>query len=197
MASPARRQVLAVALLACPDPTHCLKETIGAVSTLSSYFQVSLLLASIAIVLAAALHDVAARTVPNWMAAALTVLGLLVQATNGHLIAGVVAGLIVFIAAAFCWRRGWMGGGDVKLLGAVAIVVPAGHVTQFIVAVTLTGAALAVIYLIARRVVPAPAARRPVRLVARAIRAERWRIHRGGPLPYALAIAAGFLFVTL
>ena len=75
-------------------------------STLSSYLQVSLLLASSAIVLAAALHDVAARTVPNWMAAALAVLGLLVQATTGHLIAGIIAGLIVFIAAAFCWRRG-------------------------------------------------------------------------------------------
>jgi prepilin peptidase CpaA len=166
-------------------------------STVSAYLQVSLLLASIAIVLAAALHDMAARTVPNWMAAALAVFGLMVQATSGHLIAGVVAGLIVFIAAAFCWRRGWMGGGDVKLLGAVAIVVPVGHVIQFVVAVTLTGATLAVIYLIARRVVPAPAARRPAWLIARAVRAECWRINRGGPLPYALAIAAGFLIVTL
>jgi prepilin peptidase CpaA len=166
-------------------------------STVSAYLQVSLLLASIAIVLAAALHDMAARTVPNWMAAALAVFGLMVQATSGHLIAGVVAGLIVFIAAAFCWRRGWMGGGDVKLLGAVAIVVPVGHVIQFVVAVTLTGATLAVIYLIARRVVPAPAARRPAWLIARAARAECWRINRGGPLPYALAIAAGFLIVTL
>lgn len=139
----------------------------------------------------------AARTVPNWMAGALAVLGLLVQAASGHLIAGLVAGLIVFIVAAFCWRRGWMGGGDVKLLGAVAIVVPAGHVTQFVIAVTLTGAALAVIYLIARRVVPVPAARRPARFIPRAIRAECWRINRGGPLPYALAIAAGFLIVTL
>lgn len=164
---------------------------------MSAYLQVSLLLASIAIVLAAALHDMAARTVPNWMAAALAVFGLMVQATSGHLIAGVVAGLIVFIAAAFCWRRGWMGGGDVKLLGAVAIVVPVGHVIQFVVAVTLTGATLAVIYLIARRVVPAPAARRPAWLIARAVRAECWRINRGGPLPYALAIAAGFLIVTL
>lgn len=166
-------------------------------STLSSHLQVSLLLVSIAIVLGAALHDVAARTVPNWMSAALAVLGLMVQAASGHLIAGVLAGLIVFIAAAFCWRRGWMGGGDVKLLGAVAIVVPAGYVFRFIAAVTLTGAVLAVIYLIAHRVVPAPVAGRPVRLIARAIRAECWRISRGGPLPYALAIAVGFLIVTL
>jgi prepilin peptidase CpaA len=90
-----------------------------------------------------------------------------------------------------------MGGGDVKLLGAVATIVPPGHVAQFIVAVTLAGAALALVYLAARRIIPAPDARRPARLVARAIRAERWRINRGGPLPYALAIAAGFLIITL
>jgi hypothetical protein len=28
------------------------------------------------------------------------------------------------------------------------------------------------------------------------LRAERWRISRGGPLPYACAIAFGFLFVV-
>jgi prepilin peptidase CpaA len=34
-------------------------------------------------------------------------------------------------------------------------------------------------------------------LLARALRVERWRIHRGGPLPYACAIAAGGLFILL
>ena len=167
------------------------------VSTLPSLLETSLLFASICIMAAAALHDVAARTVPNGMAAALALLGLALQALSGHLIAGLVAGLIVFVLAAFCWRRGWMGGGDVKLLGAAAIVVPPGHVAQFLVAVTLTGAVLAVLYLIARRLIPGPTAQRPSHLIARAIRAERWRINRGGPLPYALAIAAGFIIVTL
>lgn len=166
-------------------------------SNLASHLQIGLLLAGVAIVLAAAVHDVAARTVPNWMAAALAVLGFMVQAISGHLVAGIVAGLIVFVVAAFCWRRGWMGGGDVKLLGAVAILVPAGHLAQFIVAVTAAGAVLAIAYFIARRIVPSPRTRRPTRLIARAARAECWRISRGGPLPYALAIATGFLIVTL
>lgn len=164
---------------------------------MSSLLASSLVLASIAILLAAALHDIAARTVPNWMAVALAVIGLSRQFLAGHLMGALVAGLIVFLVAAFCWRRGWMGGGDVKLLGAVATVVPPGHVMQFIVAVTLAGAALALIYLAARRIIPAPRPRRPARLVARAIRAECWRINRGGPLPYALAIAAGFLIIIL
>jgi prepilin peptidase CpaA len=167
------------------------------VYNLSSLLQFGLLLVSIGIVLAAALHDVAARTVPNWMAGVLALLGMALQLLNGHLLSGLVAGLVVFAVAAFCWRRGWMGGGDVKLLGAAAMIVPPGHVPQFIVAVTLTGAVLAVLYLIARRVIPRPAVKRPAHLFARAIRAESWRINRGGPLPYALAIATGFIVVTL
>jgi prepilin peptidase CpaA len=166
-------------------------------STWSSLLSSSLVLASIAILLAAALHDIVARTVPNWMAATLALLGLASQILHGHPIAGPAAGLAVFLLAAFCWRRGWMGGGDVKLLGAAAIVVPPGDVANFVAAVTLTGALLALVYLGARRITPAPDAQRPARLVARALRAERWRIRRGGPLPYACAIATGFLFITL
>jgi prepilin peptidase CpaA len=163
----------------------------------SSLLSNSLVLASIVILLAAALHDIIARTVPNWMAATLAVLGLATQILHGHPITGLAAGLAVFLLAAFCWRHGWMGGGDVKLLGAAAMVVPPGDVANFIAAVALTGAALALIYLAARRITSAPSAQRPTRLAARACRVERWRIRRGGPLPYACAIAAGFLFIIL
>jgi prepilin peptidase CpaA len=163
----------------------------------SSLLSNSLVLASIVILLAAALHDVIARTVPNWMAATVALLGLATQILHGRPIAGLAAGLAVFVIAAFCWRRGWMGGGDVKLLGAAAIVVPPGDVANFIAAVALTGAALALVYLGARRVTAAPSAQRPTRLAARACRVERWRIRRGGPLPYACAIAVGFLFIIL
>jgi len=163
----------------------------------SSLLSSGLVLASIAILLAAALHDIVARTVPNWMAATLAALGLVLQVLHGHPLTGLAAGLAVFMVAAFCWRRGWLGGGDVKLLGAAAIAVPPGDVVNFIVAVTLTGAALALAYLAAGRITAAPKAQRPARLAARAVRVERWRIRRGGPLPFACAIAAGFLFIIL
>jgi prepilin peptidase CpaA len=163
----------------------------------SSFPALALLLASIVILLAAALHDIATRTVPNWMAGLLALLGVASQLLHFPQYSGFLASLIVFLATAICWRRGWMGGGDVKLLGATTLVVPAGHVMQFIAAVALTGAALAVIYLAARYVVTIPHTRRPRHLIARAIRVERWRICRCGPLPYALAIATGFLFIVL
>ena len=152
---------------------------------------------SIFLFLAAALHDVIARTVPNGLALALAVTGVLARALDHHLLAGLIAGIVVFIAAALCWRRGWMGGGDVKLLGAGAIAVPPVAVPNFILVMSVTGALLAIVYLIGRSL-PAPhATPRPTALLARALRVERRRLHRGGPLPYACAIAAGGFFVLL
>lgn len=164
------------------------------------YLSHGLTLASIAILLAAAMHDVIARTAPNWMAIALAALGVASRVLHGSLIGlavGFAVAFAVFVLAAFCWRRGWLGGADVKLLAAAALVVPPGDVPGFLSAVALAGAALAVLYLAARTVTSAPASPRPDRLIARALRVERWRIHRGGPLPYACAIAIGFLFVVL
>ena len=39
-------------------------------------------------------------------------------------VAALSAAGIVFGVALVCWLRGWMGGGDVKLLGACALLVP-------------------------------------------------------------------------
>ena len=153
-----------------------------------------------AILLLAAGHDIVSRTVPNWMSGAIASLGLIAAFTDGRLIMSSVFGLIIFVAAALCWRRGWMGGADVKLLGAIAIVLPPAVVSTFVIAMSVSGALHAIAYMAAGRIVspppPAPAQRvAPRTLLWRALRAERWRISRRGPLPYACAIAFGFLFV--
>ena len=165
-------------------------------------------LVCIGLVFGACLYDVIGRFIPNWQAASLAVCGIGLQAANGRLFGAVLSGGAVFLLAFLCWRRGWMGGGDVKLLGAAATAVPLPLVPQFIAAVAIAGGMLALLYLVALRVVPAPGSaladvslsssvRREKRLFARVARIERWRIHRGCPLPYACAIAAGFLFVVL
>jgi prepilin peptidase CpaA len=162
----------------------------------ASFGSVCLLVGALCLLVAAA-HDVIARTAPNWTAAVLAVSGLTLRLLHGQLLAGLAVGLVVFLAAAFCWRRGWMGGGDVKLLAAAAIFVPPAESFTFITVVAVTGGLLALIYLAARRVVRAPSPVRPRGLLLRALRVEQWRIRRGGPLPYACAIAAGGLFVLL
>jgi prepilin peptidase CpaA len=152
---------------------------------------------SIALLLSAALHDVAARTVPNGLALALAATGLAARVIDRNLVPGLMIGLIVFIVAAVCWRRGWMGGGDVKLMGAAAIAVQPADVVTFVVVMSLAGAILALIYLGGRMLPAERPGPRPTALPARAMRAERWRLHRGGPLPYACAIAAGGVFVLI
>ena len=161
----------------------------------SSSISPMLVFASGLIFVAAALHDVASRTLPNGMAVALALVGLLARLLDRTLILGVICGFVVFAGAAFCWRRGWMGGGDVKLIGAAGIAVPPHLVLSFLVVMSLSGAGLAVVYLIGRSL-PAPrSGARPGTLLRRILRVERWRLHRGGPLPYACAIAAGGVFV--
>jgi prepilin peptidase CpaA len=163
-----------------------------------------LLTAHIALVLGgillvgAALHDVAARTIPNWVSLALFGLGAVLRLVDHNLLAGLSLGLVVFAVATLCWKRGWMGGGDVKLLSAAAIFVPPVHVGDMLIAVTLAGGIVGMIYLAGRSFlsrIARPAPVRPRRLLARIMRVERRRLARGGPLPYASAIAAGTLLV--
>jgi prepilin peptidase CpaA len=154
-----------------------------------------------AILCVAALDDVLARTVPNWMPIALAAIGIVESALGGRLIVSLLLGTFVFILSGLCWKRGWLGGGDVKLLGAAAVVVPPMAVAPFVAAVALAGGVLGLVYLAFGRLIPAavlrPSGGRPVGLLPRAWRLERWRLSRGGPLPYAVAIAAGGLFVIL
>lgn len=155
------------------------------------------LAALLGLLLAASVHDVMARTIPGALCAAIAGLGLLARYAGGDLSHGVLAACLVFAGAWVCWRRGWLGGGDVKLLAAAALAVPPGTVPAMLAATAIAGAGLALLYLAARRVVPAAAGARPRALWARAARAERWRIARGGPLPYAVAIAFGMAVVLI
>ncbi len=147
------------------------------------------------LLLVAAAHDIMTRTVPNWMPLALAILCVVTVALDHRLVWGVGFGVATFASCVLFWRRGWMGGADVKLLGATAIVVPAAAAGTFLMAVTVSGGILAIVYLAGRVFVPRPVARRPRRLIRRVLRVEAWRIRHRGPLPYACAIAAGTIFV--
>ncbi|MGI4795251.1 MAG: A24 family peptidase [Janthinobacterium lividum] len=145
----------------------------------------------------ASLHDLGARTIPNWTSAVIAVAGLVLRLQQHDLLAGLAAGIGTFIAAAICWRRGWMGGGDVKLFGAAALVVAPHLVFFFVTLVAFAGGALAVLYLLLGRLIGRPHRSQPRHLPLRLLRAERWRIHRHGPLPYGVAISAGCLLTLI
>ena len=153
-----------------------------------------------ALLVFAALHDFAARTIPNFVCAAVAVLGLLLRVADDQLVPAVLISAVIFALCTACWLRGWMGGGDVKLLTAAALFVPPMTVGNMIVATSLFGGVVAICYLVARyfaqrvtlRLHPAPR-----HFLARVLRAEHWRLLRGSPLPYGSAIAAGTLSVII
>jgi len=153
--------------------------------------------ASLALLCLAALHDMLSRTIPNWMPALLAAFALPLLWLSQGAMDRLLTALVLFAAAILCWRLGWIGGGDAKLLGAVGLLLPPDRVAGTVMAIGLAGAVLALPYLACRGRIARPGALRPSGLPARAWRAERFRLRRGGPLPYGVAIAVGTAFGLL
>jgi prepilin peptidase CpaA len=156
-----------------------------------------LLFAAAASLMFAAAHDVAVRTVPNRVSLIVAAAGLGLNTLDGHLAQALFGGALVFAGCWFCWRRGWIGGGDVKLLSACTLLVPPVSVPELVLSTAIAGAALALLYLaleaVLTRLLPGGGAARPTGLLGRVWRVERRRIRRRLSLPYACAICAGVL----
>lgn len=150
----------------------------------------TLLFASIFLVVAG-LHDLAARTIPNAIPLGVATLGSLTRIEAHDLSYALIASSIVLALSAFAFNRGLMGGGDVKLLGAVALLVPAARTPALVLTIALAGGVLSLVYVALSKLLPAPAPARPTTLFTRCARAELWRIRRRASLPYGAAIAAG------
>jgi prepilin peptidase CpaA len=107
-----------------------------------------LLLAAALVV--AAIGDLRSRTIPNWLNLAIALgaipfwwLSALDIWPDVALRVAVAAGVFAVFAGAFA--LGMMGGGDVKLLGAVALWLPPGAVLFLLVAMSLGGGALTLV----------------------------------------------------
>ena len=156
-------------------------------------FTPAVLSLSVTLLLVAGLHDAVARTIPNWIPASLVIAGLFLRVQQGNAIAGAeIAALLLAILGAL-WLLGFIGGGDMKLIPAVALVLSPSDTLHFVLSVAIAGGALALIYLALSFVVRRPQPGPRHGLLARVLKAEAWRMHRRGPLPYALAIAGGAL----
>ena len=145
----------------------------------------------------AALSDVATRRIPNWVSALVALLGVALRLQDGQLALSLAVAVSAFGGLYLLWTRGWVGGGDVKLLAATTLLASPGQVLNLLLAVSFAGGLLSAIYLLLIRMrlpLMQAGSRAPLR---RVIRAERWRIRRGGPLPYACAISAGGLLTLL
>jgi prepilin peptidase CpaA len=149
----------------------------------------------------ASIHDVATRTIPDMAPLGLLLLGVVWRAADGDVPAALGASVVVFVLGALCWRLGWIGGGDVKLLVACAWLVSPGLVPHLALATAVAGGGLATLYLSLQWVLLAAHAgahvRRSRSLAVRIWRVERWRIQHRPALPYGCAIAAGTIFTLI
>ena len=157
-------------------------------------FQLLLLLGLCALTAAATVTDLRSFRIPNRISLAVVALfPVYVLAGFGNAQSGLLAGGIVFVVGVFLFARGWMGGGDVKLLAAVSLWAGTELVLPMILIVTITGGVMSA----------AEWARTGgmTRIFARYIPTAH-----GGPamtarreqvvVPYAAAILAGALYVA-
>lgn len=142
--------------------------------------------AFVALVLYAAVSDIATMTIPNWVSIAAALLfplaawlaGLSALQIGLH----VAVGLVMFFVGFGLFSLGIVGGGDVKVIAAVSIWTGVAALSSFGFAMTLAGGVLALALLLVRRAAK-PSETTPAFL-------NRLLNPKKG-IPYAVAIAVG------
>lgn len=126
----------------------------------------------------AAATDLRARIIPDSVPLAILALfgvrALLGEAPDWPWHLAVGAGVFAVCLALFA--RGWLGGGDAKLIPAVALWAGPDRLALFLLAMTLAGGVLALVMLARRRLAGGE---------------DRTESPQDRELPYALAIAGG------
>jgi prepilin peptidase CpaA len=165
---------------------------------LMSWFAPTASFLAILLLLYVATIDVATRLIQNEICLALALLGIAAQSASPMQVAhSLIAAAILLLLLLVIYARGWVGGGDVKLLVALAIGLPLTGVIQLLTTTALAGGVLALVHLMMRhlpypRLAPAGSS-----LVRRVYAVERWRHLRRAPLPYGVAIACGGIWSVL
>ena len=139
----------------------------------------------------AVITDVARYEIPNTLPIVITVAFLAAaigeDADIRTIVFHLAAGMIVLIAFGVLFWKGWMGGGDVKLIAASAVWAGGNFLLQYLVVLALFGGVLALVVVLLR-LVAGDAARinRPW--------VQRLLTRRQG-VPYGVAISATGLFL--
>jgi prepilin peptidase CpaA len=163
----------------------------GWIASTAAFLQILLLLYVATI-------DIATRSIRNEICLVLALLGIAGQiASPMQVVESLIAATILFLLLIVIYQRGWMGGGDVKLLVALAMGLPLMGVIQLLTITALAGGVLAVVHLMMRHLPYPNLAPAGSSLVRRVYAIERWRHLRHAPLPYGVAIAFGGIWTIL
>jgi len=149
----------------------------------------------------ASIVDLRRRIIPNEAAAAVAVCGIALNLLYHPGTAWVTAALAlgVLVALGLLARFAQFGGGDIKMIAAVSLLVPPERLAGLLLIIAVAGGLLSAVYLVLRRMLHAPkgtvrSARSPF---GRFLVIERARILASPTVPYALAILAGVVAYVL
>lgn len=109
----------------------------------------------LALVALAGAYDVRRRTIPNWLTLAGFLAGLALTLPAGfrETAAHLAGALLVLAAGTALFARRWIGGGDVKLLTALAVILGPWTLPELLLYTCLAGAALALVQTARERMV--------------------------------------------
>jgi prepilin peptidase CpaA len=112
-----------------------------------------------ALLLAAGIEDARRRTISNWTNLAVAVLAPIWWWAQGYTLWPDVAIQLAFATAVFglfvgAFALGMMGGGDVKLIGALALWLPVVPFLNLLIVMSLAGGAVTLLMMAERRLRP-------------------------------------------
>ncbi len=109
------------------------------------------------LLVSAGIEDARVREIANWKNAAIALLAPLWWVSIGMAPwpdMAIQVGVALIVLAAFCvaFHFGWMGGGDVKMIAALALWVPVPALIQFLLVMSIVGGLITVVMLIDHRI---------------------------------------------
>ena len=162
---------------------------------------------SLAALFAAAVSDFRHRIIPNRLVELTAGCGVAVRLFKDPTLVGLSLGIaaVLMLVLGLAAHRGWLGGGDAKLIAAVTLLVPLGEITLLLLIIAVAGGVLSAIYLVMHR-----AARQPAFATVRGARPQSIPSRRAGTrlsdiirvgesrsIPYGVAIFFGVAFVAV
>ncbi|PNG27143.1 A24 family peptidase [Methylocella silvestris] len=159
--------------------------------------------AALIILFASATRDLKDRIIPNEYVVIVAAIGVAqcIATRPGLAWVSLLAAAGTLIGLGFLAHWNLIGGGDVKMISAVTLLVPPNQAPVLLIDIALAGGVLSCMYLAAhhafRGITVSQAAEAgfapPVSRLARLVKTEHARIAAGDSLPYALAILGGVI----
>ncbi len=135
--------------------------------------------------------DLLTMTIPNrvslFLIAAFVVVFPIAAFGWPTLLSHIGAGVLMLAVGIAMFARGWLGGGDAKILAAASLWLGFDRLPEYLILVALLGGALAMLLLFYRKLTPPPF-----------LLKQEWamRLHRQSTgIPYGIALAAAGLCI--